>query len=167
MWCVSNTYLVCYPLIASCVGHSHDCLTPLTFDNLHMPHDTVKVDVKAVGQLVEYGHVAIGDESVAARELREVVVVIPVLRRNLPMEGKTDSSLFRTTNHQDVSRCVCVCAIVPYLEVPHRQTPGCCSGSQAISSLPAMLRSIHYIIYIHTYIYILCVHMYIHVHIIL
>ena len=58
-------------------------MTSLTFDDLHVLHNAVVVDFEALRQLLENGHVAIGDESMAARELGEVVVVVPVERGDL------------------------------------------------------------------------------------
>ena len=58
-------------------------MTSLTFDDLHLLHDAVVVDFEALGQLLENGHVAVGDESMAARELGEVIVVVPVERGDL------------------------------------------------------------------------------------
>ena len=52
-----------------------------------MPHDTIVVDVEAMSQLGQNGHVATGNESMATRELGEVVIVVPVERRDLCKGG--------------------------------------------------------------------------------
>ena len=42
------SYFVRYPLIASRVHHSHDWVTSLTLDDLHMLHNAVEVDFEAL-----------------------------------------------------------------------------------------------------------------------
>lgn len=58
-------------------------MTSLTFDHLEMPHDAVVVDFKSFCEFAQDGHVAVGNEGVAAGELREVVIVVPVERGDL------------------------------------------------------------------------------------
>ena len=55
-----------------------------------MPHYTVVVDVKAMSQLLQNGHVAIRNEGVATRELGEVVVVVPVERGDLQKAARVE-----------------------------------------------------------------------------